>query len=381
MKHFLMKHILGCACVMVVILLPALAGHARAEEAAAKPKVAIFPLAGDAKADLRDKVGFSLRSKLDRDGAYEVIDGYTLADAVAGRTEPVSLKTDLAEVRKLADSLEAEIFIWGELTNTANGATLKVRVFDILQLDPQPHEISRVIARPTDLRFISEEILQALPGVRRFEHPSEVAVHHDQTAEQLWQSNPNLVANGGFDEDGKWDFIYLSIKRPIKLEARLPAQDEAVITEIEGNRVLAMRLSREAAESNGLAVLSQSIPIEPNTRYRLSFRYKSDGPRLHVFVKGYTLFDNIKGEKVEREIYRRQVPPSGKTDGWVTIVDELNPQHVAFPVQTLKVDLYAYLQPGLVMFDDVVLKAVGKQTRQAKDTALDQPVTRPASRD
>ena len=60
------------------------------------------------------------------------------------------------------------------------------------------------------------------------------------------------------------------------------------------------------------------------------------------------------------------------------VVDELNPQHVAFPVQTLKVDLYAYLSPGTVMFDDVVLKAVGEQMRDAKDKAIKVPVTRPA---
>ncbi len=346
-----------------------------------KPKVAIFPLAGDTKAEVRDKVGFSLRSKLDRDGAYEVLDGYTMTEAVAGREVPVTLKSTLEEVRKLADDLDAEIFIWGELNNGMGGSMLKVKVFDILQPDPQPHEVTKLIAKATDLRFVSEEILQGLPGVRRFEHPNEEAVHHDATAEELWQSNPDLVENSGFDADGAWDFIYLDIKQPIKLEKRLPAPDEAIITDLDGNRVMAMRLSKTSAENNGLAVLSNAIPIEKNTRYRLSFRYKSDGPKLHVFVKGYTLFKNINGELVEREIYRRQVPPTAGTDGqWVTIVDELNPQQVAFPVLTLRVDLYAYLNPGLVMFDDVIIKAVGKQTRDAKDTAIDLPVTRPAGK-
>ena len=90
------------------------------------------------------------------------------------------------------------------------------------------------------------------------------------------------------------------------------------------------------------------------------------------------LAKNLEGKLVEREIYGRQVPPTAGTDGeWVTIVDELNPQHPAYPVQYLKVDLYAYLQPGLVAFDDVVLKAVGEQTRVAKDKAIKAPATRP----
>lgn len=367
------------ACVLCVVLgWAGIVAVAAGDEASGKPKVAIFPLAGDATEDLRAKVGFSLRSKLDREGPYEVLDGYTMNDLVAGK-EAVTFAADLDRVKKLAETVDAEIFIWGELTNTPAGAELRIRIFDLMQLDPAPHQIKRVIARPTDLRFVSEQVLEALPDVRKFKHPTEQAVQRDATAEQLWESNPNLVANPGFEEDGKWDFIYRAIRRPAASSPGLPIPDDAVITEIDGNRVLVMRMSREAAESNGLAVLSDPIPIEPDTRYRLSFRYKSDAPRLHIFVKGYTMDENIKGEPAEREIYRRQVPPTAGTDGkWVTIVDELNPQHVAFPVQHLRIDLYVYLSPGLVMFDDITLKAVGEQTRDAKDAAIKQPVTRPA---
>jgi hypothetical protein len=380
-SSFNLRRGLSRGAVFLALLISTMIASAQEPAGAARPKVAIFPLAGDASAELREKVGFSLRSKLDRDGAFEVLDGYTMNDAVAGRAEPVAFATDLTDVRKLAGELGARILIWGELVNAPAGPTLRLKVLDILQRDPQPHEVNKTIAKATDLRFMAEEILETLPGVQRFEHPTEVAVQNDATAEALWKTSPNLVANAGFDADGQWDFIYTTIRRPVRHEDRLPAQDEALITTIDGNRVLAMRLSRTAAENNGLAVLSQSIPIQPDMRYRLSFRYRSDGPRLHVFVKGYTLFENINGEKVEREIYRRQVPPAGPTDGqWVTIVDELNPQHVAMPVQALRVDLYAYLQPGVVMFDDVVLKAVGRQTRAARDTAIEAPDTRPAGR-
>ena len=349
-------------------------------EPPAKPKVAVFPLSGSATEQLREQVGFSLRSKLDRDGIYQVIDGFAMKEAVADLAEPINRASSLAQVRAIGDELEAEILIWGDLSKDSGGAVLNLNVFDRLQLDPNPHTLSKLIARPTDLRFVTEQILQTLPGVRRFEHPSEQAVQDDPTARDSWQANPNLITNGTFDADGSWNFIYLDINQPIKLQNRLPAPDEAIITEIDGNRVLAMRLSQTSAENNGLAVLSQSIPIEPNTRYRLSFRYQSAGPKLHVFVKGYTRFANINGEQVEREIYRRQVPPTGDTEGaWVTIVDELNPQHVAFPVQTLKIDLYAYLYPGLLMFDDITLKAVGGQTRNAADDAIDKPIDRPGN--
>ncbi len=366
------KVVAGCLLLGLMILV----GNIRAEVAAEKPKVAIFPLGGDASEELRTKVGFSLRTKLDREGSYEVIDGYTMADVLVGQPE-VTFTTELDRVKKLAELVDAEIFIWGELSNTPGGTELRIRLFDLMQLDPHPHELKRIIVQPTDMRFVSEQVLEALPEMRKFEHSSEQAVQRDATAERLWQTNPNLVANPGFEQEGNWTFIYRSIRRPVAVSNRLPIPDDAVITEIDGSRVLVMRMSREAAETNGLAVLSDPIKIEPDTRYRLSFRYKSDGPQLRMFVKGYTLVEGPQGERVEREIYRRQVPPSAGTDGkWVTRIDELNPQHVAFPVEYLRIDLYVYLRPGLVMFDDITLKAVGQQTRQAKDAAIKPPVTR-----
>ena len=49
----------------------------------------------------------------------------------------------------------------------------------------------------------------------------------------------------------------------------------------------------------------------------------------------------------------------------------MNPQsHQGFPVQELRVDLYAYLDAGTVEFDDVQLKAVGAQTHHPHDDAM-----------
>jgi hypothetical protein len=238
------------------------------------------------------------------------------------------------------------------------------------------------------MRFVTEAILQTLPGIGPFEHPNETAVVNDPQSQQLWAKNPNLVVNGNFAEPGHWDGIYESEKYPVEISDEPPAVDKINIYRLpadgpdKAHNVLAMRLSKDDAENNGLACLSDAISIQPATRYRISFRYKSDGPTLHVFVKGYTLAKNIAHKMVPREAYRRQVPPSGATGGkWTTVVCDLNPQNVGFPVQELRIDLYAYLYPGVVMFDDVVLKAVGTQTDVAKDDAIKPPVSRPAGAD
>jgi hypothetical protein len=368
--------------LLPILLLPLLTLSLHAADAPDKPKVAFFPLAGNAKEELRDRVGFSLRAKLDRAGTYEVIDGPKMQEIAAEAKDPITFDTPPDAIKLLGKLVDAAVLAWGDLSNTADGATLRLNLLDLRDQDPKPRQIKKIIKDPTDVRFASEEILQSLKGVGPFEHFTEVAVHNDPQAEELWKKNPNLVKNPDFSTAGAWEALYMKEKYPPPISDRPPAPDQVVIHRLneagKTNPVLAMNLSKTCAENNGMACLSDPIKIDPDTRYRLSFRYKSDAPTLHVFVKGYTPADNINGQKVEREIYRRQVPVTGKTDGqWVTITDELNPQHIVFPVQTLRIDLYAYLQPGLVMFDDVQLKAVGKQTRQAKDKALDKPLSRP----
>ena len=127
----------------------------------------------------------------------------------------------------------------------------------------------------------------------RFEHPTEQAVQHDPAAEALWKTNPNLVINGDFSQPGKWQALYQAEKYEVVTQDQPPAVDKVVIQHLTEagatNNVLAMKLSRTCAENNGMACLSEAIKIQPKTRYRLSFRYKSDGPgvarvrqRLHA---------------------------------------------------------------------------------------------------
>ena len=125
-----------------------------------------------------------------------------------------------------------------------------------------------------------------------------------------------------------------------------------------------MRLSKECAENNGMACLSEPIKVEPGTRYRISFRYKSDGPSTHVFVKGYTTGKNVAGEKADREVFRTQVSPTGADqrqvgDGGL----RRQPRQPELPRRKPAVDLYAYLTPGIILWDDVMVKEIGPLQR------------------
>lgn len=379
-----MKHLALLLAAMLAAVLPVRV--AAADETAGKPKVAIFPLAGSADPDLRDQCAFSLRMKLNRDGTYEAIDGPTMADLAGDSSSPVNFDTPADTVKQLSADEKPAILIWGDL-DAATGIVgrLQIRILDLRDPGTAAREISRDINRPTDLRFVAEGILQTLPGVKAFGHPSEEEVHHDAASDAAWTRNPNLVVDGDFSRQGHWDALYMAEKYPVAFSDALPETDKVAIYRQTSDRarptVLAMKLSKTAAENNGMACLSDAIKIQPGVRYRLQFEYQSDGPVLHVFVKGYTNGRDIAGKPALREVYRRQVSPTEATHGkWVTIESDLNPQNVAYPVDCLKVDLYAYLKPGVVMFANVQLKAVGRQTAadQMQDSAFTKPATEPS---
>jgi hypothetical protein len=358
----------------------------RADDAAApKPKVAVFPLAGDADQDKRDAVGFSLRTKLDKDGHYEPIDGPTMADYAAAAAKPVDLTTDVKTLTDLVKDDAPVILIWGKLD--AKGPTLTVNVVDLRTADKTVHTISKPIAKPTDMRFVVEDVLKTVPGVGPFGHPVENEVTDDQASRDAWAKNPNLVPDGDFATSEPWRALLEAQDYHPPISESLPGVDKVVIyqkkkdaktaavSEVHaydgGDSILAFNLSKETAENNGQACLSSPFDIKPNTRYRLQFRYKSAGPNLHVFVKGYVKGKDIAGKDAEVQCYECQVPPSGGTKGqWKTVVCDINPQSPNGPPAFLKVDLYAYLSPGRVEFSDIEVKEVGAPTRKAVDEAL-----------
>lgn len=349
----------------------ALAGDAR-------PRVAVFPIAGDAPEASRERAGFSLRAKLDRTGKFDVVDGPKMREIVAENNSAIDLASTPGQVRELARLVDADIALWGEYS----GQSLRVTSLDLRDAGAAPKAITKTINQPADLRFAIEEILQEIQAAPQFDHPIEQTVWDDEAAKKLWQANPNLLANGDFAQAGHWMGVYRSELYPVAVSDAQPSPDKVSIVRNagpDGGNAIVLNLSKDCAENNGLAALSDAISIQPNTRYRLQFRYKSDGPVLHVFVKGYTQYPGAAGKAMQREIYRRQVPLLQATKGqWVTVTDDFNPQHVALPVQTIKVDLYAYLHPGKVTFDDVIVKAVGSQTVVMKDKAIKPAATRPA---
>lgn len=329
-----------------------------------KPIAAFFPLAGNASEKTREQANISMMLKLERTGEYQVIDRPKMAEVAAESPKPIAYDTPSKDIAELAKLVDANVAVWGEVSTANGGYTLKIHIVRPDDPDAKPIDLAEQVGAPTDLRFAAERLLEKLPNIKEFSHPIDQSVWNDELADKMWKEGKNLVVNGDFSEKGHWNGIYMAEKYPIEISDQMPKVDKVGIYRFkeggEAKQILAMNLSKTCAENNGLACLSDAIIIKPETRYRLQFKYKSDGPKLHIFVKGYVMAKNTKGVVEEQEIYRRQVPPSEKTDGqWVTITDDFNPQHRSLTVEYIRIDLYTYLHPGTVLFDDIIIKPVG----------------------
>jgi hypothetical protein len=328
------------------------------------PKVATFPLGGTSPAATRDRVGYSIRAKLDRDGAYDPIDGPTMLDIASPAKTPIDFNTTVDVLKDLTQDTGAAVLIWGDLSPVDGKDFLRLKTLDLRDKSAEIRTFQRAIPDADHIRFVVEDFLETLPGVTPFTHPDEQPVHHDPASDALFAGNPNLVVDGDFSLPGHWNAIYLSDKYPVAISDQLPARDKVVIyrqpaPDGKTTHVLAMNMSYHAATNNGLACLSDAMEIQAGVRYRLSYRYRSDGPNTQVIVRGYATAPDITGKPADLEVYRMQVPPGGATAGqWQTVEADLNPRNPDSPVQRLRLDLYTNGQPGLIMFDDVVLKAI-----------------------
>src|SRR5438309_12051592 len=85
------------------------------------PRIAFFPLWGDAKADLRERAGFSLRQKLDRTGLYDVIDGPKMLEVAAEAKDTITAATTADAINELGKIADATILVSGDMQHTTTG--------------------------------------------------------------------------------------------------------------------------------------------------------------------------------------------------------------------------------------------------------------------
>ena len=355
-------------CVLCVLCVETVCVAARPPKPAPPPKIApptvtidpraaagrsllVLPI-GATEEGLAVGVREALNFKAKRLGAV-VYDPSSVGDALGGErftvdTPPEKLaalgrekfQADLVVVgRVTGDSKACQITLMAVATDDAKGE----RVFRKTYVCPQPQYRGIEMARAV------YEIL-SLPApddpLRMLQEDPEIA--------RRWRDGPNLVRNPGFelpnaDATGPADWQEVE-----KEMAWAPNPDSP-------GKVLKFDMTPATAVSYGLDYYSDWIPIEPGAVYRFECRYKSLGPAPRIFLKGYHEFEKTDLYPAQRrETYRRQVHPAANKGRWSTVTADFVPDSTT-PAQRptfLKVDLYAYLHAGVILWDDVVLKKV-----------------------
>ena len=327
-------------------------GAAANEDAASAEGVAllVLPIPGE-EAGLGDQVRLMLINKAKRLRAV-VYDPGSAAE-VLGPGDAASVDTPPEKLAALGrDKFKADLVVAGSVKGKGPYA---VRLVAVRTRTGRPLVLDKTYSCgyhqviPLEMAKAVYEIF----GMRIPDDPLRM-LREDPQIERRWREGPNLVRNGGFEVPNA--------------AGNGPADWQAVENQMfwalnpDGpGKVIKYDMDEATAGSYGLDFYSDWIAIQPGATYRFSCRYKSLGPTVKIFLKGYHEFPPQEGFPADRrETYRRQVHPGGEKGQWNSVVADFIPEATRPDQQPtfLKVDLYAYWPKGVIYWDDIVLKQV-----------------------
>lgn len=330
-------------------------------------------------------IGEMIVAKVRREGRFTTPDAVTIRDVCAENKVKITPETPIEEVgRVVRDLFDGQIAIWGRCER-APGQEWDVYDLTIKCADFSAGGDPSVLYERTNVRtrtaseiphLYVKEMIDALHG-RQPGGPAPV----DAFAEQNWRNNPNLVEGGDFETGPGgvpvgWEDRGGQNREPLgKLvqwiaEAGNPA-----------NRVIRLAFDRGVGDTFGVMYYSKPFPVDEGAEYRFQCRWRTNGPKAIVFIKGYDempteykapnqagpaphpLAEPGEAEYVPqlgqvRECYRGQQNLKGETNQWHTHTQDFTPEHTRYAPKWGRVMLYAYLGAGAVEFDDVVVKQI-----------------------
>ncbi len=305
-------------------------------------------------------VGEMIWTKLSREAGFIVPESMDeVRDYCAAHKLAPSPEMELAAMQKIIrEDFAAQIGIWGSIER-AKGADADVYDLTIKCVDFSDERQAKVIYDATvRTKTVSEiphvyvkRMIDALAG--RGKGDSSPA-GLDKIAEENWKKQPNLIA-GDFEHGTNgvpkgWDKVAGQQREPLGGLVRWTAEKGN-----PSNKVIRFTLDQQVAENEGVMYYSDYFPVEEGAKYRFQCRWRSDGPAVKVFVKCY---DYPPDEGRRREVYRSQQNLKGASGRWNTHTEDFTPRHPQFTPRWGRVMLYAYLKPGSVEFDDVIVKRI-----------------------
>ena len=187
------------------------------------------------------------------------------------------------------------------------------------------------------------------------------AVRSDDRAPTASSQPANLLVNGDFEQPDATGAL------PAGWTTEHPANVRRIDLDGQRGGVVEMTGDKQLMGGYGVDLLSEKIPIKPNTRYRCTGVTRSDGPNMKVFVRGYgTVTRRVKGEvkTFEDAVYtmRKDILPTGDWTPFdldFTIVPFNEFGAYQHRVEYVRIKLWAYWPAGTCWFDDVRFEEVG----------------------
>jgi hypothetical protein len=302
-------------------------------------------------------IGDMVWKKLSRESRFIVPESMTeVREYCESHKLKPSPDMDLDKMKKIVqDDFGGQIAIWGSVERAAGTEgeiyDLVVKCVDF-SAKPSPKVIFETKAQTKSVSEIPhlyvKQMLDALcertPGVPR---------SPNLAAEDNWKKNPNLIP-GDFEQGSGgvpkgWEKVAGQQREKLgRMVQWLPEKGRP------DNKVIRFTLDRNVAENEGLMYYSEYFPVEEGAKYRFQCRWRSDGPTAKVFIKCYD--EDETGRR--REVYRSQQNLKGPNGAWNTQTEDFTPRHSKYSPKWGRVMLYAYLSPGSVEFDDVIVKQI-----------------------
>lgn len=371
--------IAGCMLLSFLSTLGVVANVAHAQE---KQKV-VIPFDFVSKFDngrYGEMVGDLVAKKLEREGGFAVPEMADVRDLCSTNQIKLAPDTPLDKVKEVVrGTFDGDIAIWGSIER------VELEIYDLVikcvdfTSGPEPKVIYEKTARTNSAGEIShlyvKEMLAKLYG-RGEQGPKPV----DQLVEAAWAKNPNLVKGSDFERG--------SGGVPFGWESRAGQQREPLGREVTWipevgntkNQVVRFTLDRAVAESTGVMYYSDFFPVTEGATYRFQVRYRTNGPSPKVFIKCYDEMGSeykensaptrlkakrpsgskeyLPEEGQRREVYRSQQNLKGGKNVWNVQTEDFTPKHTKYSPKWGRVMLYAYLSPGVMEWDDVVIKEI-----------------------
>lgn len=374
------RHFAFCVLHFAFCLLPC-AAFAQSAGVPADSRKVVIPFDFESKFDkgrYGEMVGEMVWKKLTKEPGFIVPETiHDVRDTCKTNNIKLGPETPLAQVKKyVTDDFGAQIGIWGSVELAAGHEN---EVYDIVikcvdfAAGPEPKLVYEVKARTNSVSEIPHKYVKEMLD-KLYERSGPGPRGVDVFAEKLWKENPNLVI-GDFEQGSRfpkgWEAVGGQDRQP--LGGIVAWKPEAGSSQ---NKVIRFTLDKGLAEGTGVLYYSDLFRIDAGAKYRFQCRYRTNGPSPKVFIKCYdemdteyragenvktaakTKKDYIPEEKQLRECYRSQQNLKGAVNTWNTQTEDFTPKHTKYVPRWGRVMLYAYLHPGVMEWDDVVVKQI-----------------------